>query len=106
MVKPIAEFKKVSYKYPTSTNFALANVSLKIRKGEILGIIGPTGAGKTTFCLAFNGIVPQFFGGRFFGSVQITGLDTVEHAISKFSNFIGQVRYKPFFKKHLTIMCF
>ncbi len=87
--------KDVSYKYPRSEEFVLANVNLEINKGEFLGIIGPTGAGKSTLCLALNGIVPQFYGGRFFGRVETAGFDTLEHPISSLANHVGQVFEDP-----------
>lgn len=95
MSDSIVTFDKVSYSYPRSSGFALSNINLEIRKGEFLGIIGPTGAGKTTFCLALNGIVPQFFGGRFFGRISVAGLDTLEHPISKLANHVGAVFDEP-----------
>lgn len=95
MPEPIATLKDVSYKYPRSEEFVLANVNLEINKGEFLGIIGPTGAGKSTLCLALNGIVPQFYGGRFFGRVETAGFDTLEHSISSLANHVGQVFEDP-----------
>ncbi len=41
------EFKDVSFSYNKNKN-NISNVSFKLKKGESLGIIGPTGAGKTT----------------------------------------------------------
>ncbi len=95
MFEPIAIFKDVSYKYPRSEDFVLRDINLEVHKGEFLGLIGPTGAGKTSLCLALNGIVPQFYGGRFFGSVHIGNLDTVEHPISALANYVGQVFEDP-----------
>lgn len=43
------EFKNVSFKYPRSENYTLKNVSIKIKSGEHLSIVGLNGAGKTTF---------------------------------------------------------
>jgi ABC-2 type transport system ATP-binding protein len=37
---------------------ALANVSFDIRRGEILGLIGPNGSGKTTLLEAMAGVLP------------------------------------------------
>jgi len=93
--KIIARLENVSYMYPRSPNLVLTNISLEIHQGEFLGIIGPTGAGKTTLCLALNGIVPQFYGGRFFGSVHIAGLDTLEHKISAVASHVGEVFEDP-----------
>ncbi len=95
MPELIAVLKDVSYKYPRSTDFVLSNVNLEIHKGEFLGLIGPTGAGKSTLCMALNGIVPQFYGGRFFGSVHIGDLDTTEHPISELASLVGQVFEDP-----------
>ena len=40
--------EKVSFQYPESETFVLKNVSLKIKKGMAVGIVGGTGSGKTT----------------------------------------------------------
>lgn len=42
------EIKDLSFKYPDSDEFVLENISLKVKKGQTLGIIGRTGSGKTT----------------------------------------------------------
>jgi energy-coupling factor transporter ATP-binding protein EcfA2 len=91
----IATLDQVSYMYPLSKEPVLTDISLEIRKGEFLGIIGPTGAGKTTLCLALDGIVPQFYGGRFFGSVKVAGLDTLDNPISKMATHVGVVFDDP-----------
>ena len=43
------EFKNVSLKYPSSNEYSLKNVSLKICKDDKVAIVGHNGAGKTTF---------------------------------------------------------
>lgn len=42
------EFKELSFKYPGSGSYSLKNISLKLNKGQTLGIIGKTGSGKST----------------------------------------------------------
>ncbi len=42
------ELENVSYKYPKSDKLVIKNLSLKIKKGERIGIVGPTGSGKST----------------------------------------------------------
>ncbi|MFN9674276.1 MAG: ABC transporter ATP-binding protein, partial [Microcystis sp.] len=91
----IAQLEKVSYIYPESSNLVLKNISLAIHRGEFLGIIGPTGAGKTTLCLTLNGIVPQFYGGRFFGYATVAGLDTLTHPVSTLARYVGAVFEDP-----------
>ncbi len=58
-------------------------------------MIGPTGAGKTTLCLTLNGIVPQFYGGRFFGHIRIAGQDSIETPVRHLARFVGEVFEDP-----------
>jgi len=43
------EFRNVWFRYPRSYDYALKDVSIKIKSGEKLSIVGQNGAGKTTF---------------------------------------------------------
>jgi len=95
MSAPLVVLEKVSYFYPGAAVPALFDVDLAIPRGEILGLTGATGAGKTTLCLALNGIVPQFHGGRFFGAVCIEGLDSLEHPIHALAARVGIVFQDP-----------
>ena len=95
MSDPVAVLDKVSYMYPRSQKLVLRDISIQVMRGEFLGIIGPTGAGKTTLCLGFNGIVPQFFGGRFFGRFAVAGFDSVENPINQLARHVGVVHEDP-----------
>ncbi len=43
------EFRHVSFRYPDEETYALYDVSLTIRKGDCLAIVGENGSGKSTF---------------------------------------------------------
>ena len=43
------EFRNVGFKYPSSEDYALRNVSLKFNIGQRLAVVGQNGSGKTTF---------------------------------------------------------
>src|SRR5215467_5930336 len=43
--------------------WALRGASFSIRRGEILGLIGPNGSGKTTLFQCFAGLAPATLGG-------------------------------------------
>ena len=43
------EFRNVSFKYPSSENYALRNVNMKFEIGKRLAVVGMNGSGKTTF---------------------------------------------------------
>jgi len=91
----VVSIEDLSYQYPRSPRLALRDLNLTVHKGEFLGIIGATGAGKTTLCLALNGIVPQFYGGRFFGHVTVCGLDTLENPIHLLAQHVAVVFQDP-----------
>jgi energy-coupling factor transport system ATP-binding protein len=95
MNEAIATLSQVSYMYPRSPEPVIRDISFEVHKGEFLGLIGPTGAGKTTLCLTFNGVVPQFYSGRFFGRATVAGLDTLDHPISRLAQHVGAVFQDP-----------
>ncbi|NLV87771.1 MAG: ABC transporter ATP-binding protein [Tissierellia bacterium] len=47
-IKGKVQFKNVSFKYPSSENYAIKNIDFTIEPGKSLAIIGRTGSGKTT----------------------------------------------------------
>jgi branched-chain amino acid transport system ATP-binding protein len=51
---------------------ALDGVSFKLRRGEILGLIGPNGSGKTTLINVITGLLPATKGRVFVDGVEIT----------------------------------
>ncbi|MDN5843311.1 MAG: ABC transporter ATP-binding protein [Alcaligenaceae bacterium] len=53
---------------------AMKNVSLEIKRGEILGLVGPNGSGKTTTVNAITGFFPPQEGEIWFGDVQLNKL--------------------------------
>src|SRR5262249_17854378 len=58
----LAEFRNVSFAYPQTEErrkrvFALADVSVEIAPGEIVGVIGPNSSGKTTLIRLLTGVL-------------------------------------------------
>lgn len=56
---------------------ALDGVDLAVEKGEIFGIVGPDGAGKTTLIRIFCGLLPPAA-----GSCRVLGFDTVKEKMA------------------------
>lgn len=73
----------------------LRGLDLRVAAGQCLAVMGPTGAGKTTFCMALNGLVPQATDGDFSGRVVVAGLDTQQHAVAELSQVAGLVFQDP-----------
>lgn len=55
-MKPILECQGLSKKY-TNTLYALNNLNLTLERGQIIGLLGPNGSGKTTFIKLINDIL-------------------------------------------------
>lgn len=85
------EFKNFSFKYKNGEKNALSGINLKINKGDFVGVIGNSGAGKSTFTYAVNGVIPHHFEGDFFGEVIVKGSDTVESSPSELALSVGSV---------------
>ncbi len=69
----------------------LYGVNLQLRRGEVLGLMGKTGAGKSTLCLALAGIVPHSTGGEFGGSVTVAGMNTRHSSVAALAQKVGLV---------------
>ena len=66
------ELKNLSFNYPHSSNLALQDVNLKIFAGEHIGIIGSSGAGKTTLVNTILGLIRPKRGKVFLDNVDVT----------------------------------
>src|ERR671921_761589 len=49
--------QRVSFSYPGSAHRALSEVSLELRRGEYVGVVGPNGGGKSTLVRLLNGLL-------------------------------------------------
>ena len=91
-------FDGVSFAYPGSANNALSDISLDISRGEIVGIIGGTGSGKTTLVKLLLDFYSAKEGSRVFGGKNYDELtpaivrDNVSVALQKSMIFEGTIR--------------
>ena len=85
------DIQELTFKYANSKSNALENITLNIQKGDFVGIIGESGAGKTTLCNCINGLIPHHYNGDFYGSVKIAGEDTFDTNTSKLALKVGSV---------------
>ncbi len=83
------EVKDVSFRYPDGTE-ALRNVSLTIKEGEIVAIMGENGAGKTTLLKHFNGLLKPSR-----GDVIVDGINTKHASVCELSKKVGIVFQNP-----------
>ena len=69
----------------------LKHVSLDVRHGELVVLMGRSGAGKSSLCYALNGLVPQFIQGEWTGTVTVHGQSTTQFPVWKQANRVGMV---------------
>ena len=84
-------FDSVTFAYPSTSVNVLNDVSFRVESGEFLGIMGHTGAGKSTILK----LVEKFYQPQS-GQVRINGQDISEFTIHSVRSRIGFVSQDPF----------
>lgn len=85
----VIEYDNVSIKYEGSSEEAMKDVSFKVKKGETVGVIGGTGAGKSTLIQA----IPRFYDVSE-GSVKVNGKDVRDYSLQDLRSRIAVVLQK------------
>ncbi|ACT03740.1 ABC transporter ATP-binding protein [Paenibacillus sp. JDR-2] len=83
-------FSKVTFGYENKEK-VLAGVDLKIRAGETIAFVGPSGAGKTTLC----SLLPRFYEADD-GIIEIDGIDIKRMKLASLRQQIGIVQQDVF----------
>ncbi len=80
------DFKNVSFKYPFDNHEIIKNINFTINKGETIGIVGPTGAGKSTL---IRQLLREF--NVTSGEILIDGKNIENYKIEDVHNLVGYV---------------
>ncbi|WP_430787913.1 ABC transporter ATP-binding protein [Virgibacillus flavescens] len=80
------EFDHVSFTYPESEVKQLDDICLDIKNGQTIGIVGKTGAGKTTI---FKLLLRQYPGVK--GKIKVSGIDLSDISFDQIRSWIGYV---------------
>ncbi|MBX5493370.1 MAG: ABC transporter ATP-binding protein, partial [Chloroflexi bacterium] len=91
MASPLVRLEGVRYRYPASRDWVLRGVDLTLYEGEFVGLVGTTGAGKSTLCLTLNGLIPHYTGGVCEGRIEVAGRSTREQTVADLSTHVGLV---------------
>ena len=80
------EVQNLSFQYPGNKEYALRDINLTVKHGSVLAIVGPSGAGKTTFVDLLLGVLNPTA-----GEISIDGLSPLQAILSDF----GSIGYVP-----------
>ncbi len=84
------EFKNVSFSYNGSEEYSLKDISVTLRRGETLGVIGGTGSGKTTFV----NLISRYYDCSA-GDVLVNGINVKDYKSEFLRQKIGTVPQRP-----------
>lgn len=87
--KEVAAFHQVSFAYPKSKVYEVTGLDFSVKKGEMIGVIGGTGSGKSTLVQ----LIPRFYDVAE-GSVTVDGEDVRNYKIEELRKKIGMVPQK------------
>ena len=85
------EIRDLTFRYPGTQNEALKDVSMSLRAGETLGIVGPVGAGKSTLLQLLCRMYPVES-----GKILLNGVDLADYKRSTLSDLISLVPQESF----------
>mgnify|MGYP000179473011 CR=1 FL=1 len=88
-------FKNVSLIYPNAQRTILEALNFEVFEGELVLVIGHTGAGKSSLIKLINGLVPHHTGGILTGEITVAGRSTRELKPGQLSDVIGIVGQNP-----------
>lgn len=86
---PIVEFDHVSLTYPGAGAESLTDIDFRVMRGQTIGVIGGTGAGKSSLV----NLIPRFYEATA-GSVKVDGIPVEQYALETLRNKIGVVPQK------------
>lgn len=86
-VKGDIEFEGVSFEYEEGKGQILYNISIHVKPGENVALVGPSGGGKTTFC----NLIPRFYDVSA-GRILVDGYDIKDVTIRSLRSQIGMVQ--------------
>ncbi len=90
-MKKSIDFNNVWFHYPNTETYALEGVSLSVKRGEVVALVGSSGAGKTTLA----NLVPRFYDVER-GSVRLDGVDVKEASLGSLRKLCALVGQETF----------
>jgi len=83
--------ENVRFRYRGGQTFALNGINLKVATGELVAVVGPSRAGKSTLCMTLNGLIPHYTRGQFEGRVIVAGRPTAQARVADLARDVALV---------------
>ncbi|MBF0817762.1 ATP-binding cassette domain-containing protein, partial [Microbacterium paludicola] len=93
--RPLLRLTDVSITHPDAVRPTPRDVTLEVRRGEVVLLLGPSGSGKSTLALAMNGLVPHALPATLDGTVEVDGIDTATSTVAELSTRAAMVFQDP-----------
>jgi energy-coupling factor transporter ATP-binding protein EcfA2 len=85
----------VSYRYAGAARKSLRDASLTLADGEVVGVVGPSEAGKTTLALVCSGLAPRAISGTLEGKLLIDGENCADLPMHEMAERVGICLQNP-----------
>lgn len=92
----LIELQHINYRYPLTSDLTIKDLSLKVEPGEVLGVVGSNGSGKTTVCNIMRGFIPAFYKGELEGKVIFEDKPLDTSNLGRLAQKIGYAFQNPF----------
>ena len=89
------EIDRLNFKYNDSQHPILVDVNLKFKPGDFILIVGPSGSGKSTLVRTINALIPNFYGGRISGSVNVQDMNVFNTPTRIMAGKVGMIFQNP-----------
>jgi ATP-binding cassette subfamily B protein/subfamily B ATP-binding cassette protein MsbA len=83
--------RNVSFHYPAAAEEVLKEINLVVQPGEMIALVGPSGAGKTTLC----NLIARFYDPTA-GSISLDGIDLRDIDLESYRHLLGIVEQEVF----------
>ena len=93
--QPLVRVADLTVQYPGRPSPALVGLSLRLDRGERILLLGPSGAGKTTFLLSLAGIIPQVIYAEATGTIDVDGVDACRTPPALLARSVGLLFQDP-----------
>lgn len=89
------KIEHLTFQYKRRDEPSLRDISLDLKRGEVLLVAGASGCGKTTLMRCINGLIPRTYQGGKKGSIKLFGVPVENLSMAELSQQVGTLLQDP-----------